>query len=240
MIITALFAASLVLADRPAAVVPAADQAGYRAWLADQAIDAEAGFSLKDRCADAAVRDIATQVVSARGVGSGLRSQGLAEAVLVEGCGRRMRVNLTVLAPLQGQGWQARVSLPGESLAGLGLQQQAASQLTPVLNGRRAASCEAVAVGEAQVIARPGSVHLLAAGVPVPKAAPGVFYTTLADAAQQAAIAEDQAWAERWSLTACGLDASVTVLFGPFRDGANIMIHVAPAWVEKVAPAAGK
>ena len=238
MILAALFAASVVLADRPAAAVPAADQASYKAWLADQAIDAESSFSLKDRCADAAVRDAATQVITIRGAGPGLRSQGLAESVLVEGCGRRLRVNITVLAPLQGQGWQARVGLPGESLASLGLQQQAASQLTPVLNGRRVAACEAVSVGETQVIARPGSVHLLAAGAPVPKAAPGLFYTSLADPAQQAEIAEDQAWAERWSLTACGLDASVTVLFGPFKDGANIMIHMTPAWAAVSPPKA--
>src|SRR5678815_1433199 len=89
MIIAALFAATLALADRPAAAVPTADQGAYKAWLADQAIDAEATFSLKDRCADAAVRDAATQVISVRGAPSGMRSQGLAESVIVEGCGRR-------------------------------------------------------------------------------------------------------------------------------------------------------
>ena len=227
MILTAVFAAIVTLADRPAAVAPVADQASYKAWLADQAMEAESSFSLKERCADAAVRDIATQVIAVRGAGAGMRSQGLAETVLVEGCGRRMRVNLTVLAPLTGQAWQARPSLPGESLAGSGLQQQAANQLPDLLSGRRLAGCSGVAVGEAQVIARPGGVRLLAAGAPLPKAAPGVFYGTVADPAQ---VAEGQAWAERWSLDACGLDASVTVVFGPFKDGTNVAIHVTPAW----------
>ena len=230
MIVTAILAATVVLADRPTAVAPAADQPSYKAWLADQAMEAESNFSLKDRCPDAVVRDISTQVVSARGAGPGLRSQGLAEAVLVEGCGRRMRVNLTVLAPLSGQAWQAQTGLPGESLAGLALQQQAAQQLGAVVNGRRLAGCEGVSIGEAQIIARPGSVRLLAAGVVAPKAAPGVLNVTLVDPAQQAQLAPDQAWAERWPLSACGRDASVTVLFGPYRDGTSIMIHVTPAW----------
>ena len=234
MSLAAILALSLVLANRP--IIPAADQGAYKAWLADQAMEAESNFSLKERCPDAVVRDISTQVVSARGAGPGLRSQGLAEAVLVEGCGRRMRVNLMVLAPLTGQAWQAQTGLPGESLAGLGLQQQAARQLGAVVEGRRHAGCEGMSIGEAQIVARPGSVRLLAAGTAAPKAAPGMFYATLADPAQQAQIAEDQAWAERWPLSACGLDASVNVLFGPYKDGTNIMIHVTPAWETRATP----
>lgn len=236
MILTAILAATVALADRPTAVAPASDQASYKAWLADQAMEAESNFSLKERCPEAVVRDISSQVVSARGAGPGLRSHGLAEAVLVEGCGRRMRVNLTVLAPLQGQAWQAQTGLPGESLAGMGLQQQAASQLGAVVGGRRLAGCEGLSIGEAQVIARPGGVRLLTAGTPAPKSAPGVLYATLADPAQQAQIAPDQAWAERWPLSACGRDASVTVLFGPYKDGTNIMIHVTPAWADLATP----
>src|SRR5436190_2488612 len=126
MSIAAILALSVVLADRP--VIPAGDQGAYKAWLADQALEAETSFSLKPRCADAAVRDVATQVVAIRSPPSGLRSQALAESVSVEGCGRKLRINLNVLLPLLGQAWSGRAGLPGESLATLGLQQNASPQ----------------------------------------------------------------------------------------------------------------
>jgi hypothetical protein len=228
MSIAAILALSLVLADRP--VIPAGDQGAYKAWLADQALEAETGFSLKPRCADAAVRDVATQVVALRSPPPGLRSQALAESVSVEGCGRRLRINLNVLVPLLGQAWSGRAGLPGESLATLGLQQNASPQVSEVVNGRRQSGCDMVGVGEAQVVARPGNVHLVPAGTPPPKAALGSFYTTLADPAQQALIAEPLAWVERWSLDACGLDASVSILFAPLKDGSATAILVSPAW----------
>ena len=93
----AVLALSVVLADRP--VIPGADQAAYKAWLADQAVDAETSFSLKPRCADAQVRDVATQVVTIRNPPSGQRSQALVESVSVEGCGRKTRINVNVVAP---------------------------------------------------------------------------------------------------------------------------------------------
>ncbi|WP_293906202.1 hypothetical protein [Phenylobacterium sp.] len=230
MILSTLFAAALALADRPAAVVPVADQAAYKAWLADQAIEAEAAFSLKPRCSDAAVRDIATTTGPLAKPPPGVRATALAESLTVEGCGRRMRVNIGVLAPLQGQGWQARTGIPGDSLAGYGLQQQAAHELQAVLAGRVSATCVEVGFGEAEVVARPGGVHLLAVGSPPPKATPGIFYSALKDPTTLARIAQDQAWAERWPLSACGVDASVVILFGPIRDSDQIYMSISPGW----------
>jgi len=235
MSIAAALALSVVLADRP--VIPAADQGAYKAWLVDQALDAEALFSLKPACADARLRDVATQVVTIRNPPPGERSQALAESVSVEGCGRRLRVNINVLLPLLGQAWTGRSGLPGESLATIGLQQNAEAQVSSVVNTRRLTTCEAVAVGDAAVIARPGNVHLVPAGTPLPKGAPGTFYMSLADPSQQAQLAEPQAWVEKWSLDACGLDASVTLLFAPLKDGSATAILVSPAWTETVGKA---
>ncbi len=232
MSIAAVFALSVVLADRP--VVPAADQGAYKAWLVDQALEAETSFSLKPACADAKVRDVGTQVVTIRSPPSGQRSQALAESVSVEGCGRKLRININVLLPLLGQAWTGRTGLPGESLAGIGLQQNAGAEVSKVAGGRRRESCEGVAVGDAAVVARPGNVHLVPAGSPLPKGPPGTFYTTLADPAQQALLAEPQAWVEKWTLDACGLDASVTLLFAPLKDGSATAILVSPAWEETV------
>jgi hypothetical protein len=233
MSIAALFALSVVLADRP--VIPAADQGAYKAWLVDQALEAETSFSLKPACADATVRDVATQVVTIRNPPAGERSQALAESVSVEGCGRKLRVNLNVLLPLLGQAWTGRTGLPGESLATLGLQQNASAQVSSVVDTRRLTGCEAVAVGDAAVVARPGNVHFAPAGTPLPKGAPGTFYMTLSDPAQQARVAEAQAWVEKWTRDACGVDASVTLLFAPLKDGSATAILVSPAWAETVA-----
>jgi hypothetical protein len=235
MSIAAALALSMVLADRP--VIPAADQGAYKAWLVDQALDAETSFSLKPACADAAVRDVATQVVTIRNPLPGQRSQALAESVSVEGCGRKRRINVNVLLPLLGQAWSGRAGLPGESLATLGLQQNAGAQVSQVVGGRRLESCEGVAVGDAAVVARPGDVHLVPAGTPLPKGAAGTLYMTLADPAEQAKIAEPLAWVEKWSLDACGLDASVTILFAPLKDGSATAILVSPAWSEPAAKA---
>ena len=235
MSVFAALAISVVLADRP--VIPAADQGAYKAWLADQALEAETSFSLKPRCADAALRDVATQVVTIRNPPAGQRSQALSESVSVEGCGRKARINVNVIVPLLGQAWSGRAGLPGESLASIGLQQNAGAQVSQVVNGRRIASCEAVAVGEVTVIARPGNVHIVPKGTPFPKGAPGTFYMSLDDPAQQALVAEPQAWVEKWSLDACGLDASVTILFAPLKDGSATAILVSPAWAEKKTPA---
>lgn len=241
MIIAILFAAAVTLADRPAAVVPAADQAMYKAWLADQALDVEASFALKDRCSAAAVRDAATHVITLSNPPPGVRGQALAESVVVEGCGRKLRVNLNVLAPLQGMGWQGNPSLPGESLASLGLQEQASREMVPTLNSRRTADCDRIVVGEAQVVARPGAVRLLAQGALLPKAPPaGVVYRVLADPAAQAQIAEEKSWIERWSLNACGRDASMTILFGPAREGPVTYLFISPAWQETATPPAAK
>jgi hypothetical protein len=236
MSIAALFALSVVLADRP--VIPAMDQGAYKAWLVDQAVEAETSFSLKPACADAKVRDVATQVVTIRNPPAGERSQALAESVSVEGCGRKLRINVNVLLPLLGQAWSGRAGLPGESLATVGLQQNASAQVSQVVDGRRLPACEAVAVGDAAVVARPGDVHFVAAGTPLPKGPPGTFYMALADPTQQARIAEPRAWAEKWTLDACGLDASVSILFAPLKDGSATAILVSPAWAETAGKAA--
>lgn len=233
MIITAALALSVVLGDRP--VIPPADQASYKAWLADQALDTETSYSLKPRCADAVVRDVATRVVGIRSPPSGMRSQALAESVSVEGCGRKLRINIDVLLPLLGQAWTGRSSLPGESLATVGLQQNASERVSQVVDTRRLTTCDAVAIGDVAVVARPGGVHLLPPGTPLPKAAPGTVYMNLEDAAQLAQIAEPQAWVEKWSLDTCGLDASVTILFAPLKDGSATAILVSPAWAAKPA-----
>lgn len=225
-------ALSVVLGDRP--VIPPADQASYKAWLADQALDTEISYSLKPRCADAAVRDVATRVVTIRPP-AGKRSQALAESVSVEGCGRKLRINIDVLLPLLGQAWTGRSSLPGESLASVGLQQNASERVSQVVDTRRLTTCEAVAIGDVQVVARPGAVHLLPPGTPLPKGAPGMVYMSLEDPAQLAQIAEPQAWVEKWSLDACGLDASVTILFAPLKDQSATAILVSPAWAAKSA-----
>lgn len=235
MSIAAVFALSVVLADRP--VIPAMDQGAYKAWLVDQAVEAETSFSLKPACADAKVRDVATQVVTIRNPPAGERSQALAESVSVEGCGRKLRINVNVLLPLLGQAWTGRAGLPGESLATLGLQQNAGAEVSKVAGGRRPGNCEGVAVGDSAVVARPGNVHLVPAGTPLPKGAPGTFYMTLTDPAQQALVAEPQAWVERWPLDACGVDASVTILFAPLKDGSATAILVSPAWAEPAGKA---
>jgi hypothetical protein len=230
-----VFAAAIAapLLDRPASLVgPPVYQSSYKARLRDEALRAEAFYSLHSVCRSGAISDVET------------RSLGGAPPVFLErlkfaGCGRTGLMNLQVRPNVPGR-WTVAFRLPGLSYADAQLQQNAVTHVIGTLADHAPQGCLQpnvglnVAVGETSIAGDHGSIRVvLPGGKPKPTAANVRFTTTLTlgDPKLVADVDEDRAWREIWPLRACGVDRSVSVTFLPHKSRpAFYEILVSPHW----------
>ena len=206
--IAALMAAAVVagLGERPPEFVAPSGIEDYSAWLAQAAIDSDAGFS-HETCPDAAVRSISNTPADADLAKDGVQvppHQGpiIKEVVSVVGCGRTSLQNLVVVHPTTG-GWIARRMLPGASLAGGRLQIEALATIVQIaLTGPPPLTCTAE---EFQSSLRIVDISI-------------VSFTKA-----------KHTWAERWSIQVCGANRPITVTFTTLAND-KVSYNAKPAW----------
>ena len=240
LIAAAAAATALVIADRPLEVVGTpANQAAYKARLHAEAVKAESAFSLSPPCPEAAISAAAPRVRDAGARPEGYQDKAAYESVAVRGCGRTMRVNLS-LTPRNDYGdWFVVRQLPGESPADPGAQTRALIEVLQLIRSNTSAQCstllgESMSMGDIVIENPKGGVQFVLQGRrarPPRNPRLGDTVITVRDAALLRQLSSAQAWRERWPLTACGEDRTVLVLFAPIRSQPGAFVTwAAPAW----------
>jgi hypothetical protein len=221
---TALLLAGAV-AGGPAAplLVKPDERAGYEARLADAAREAFTAFS--GECPTAKVEHVGTQPIS---IGDHPDMAAAQERLKVTGCDHSSVENINVGRFGGSPPWKMAVSLPGETLADMVLQQSVLPRMLETARAAAPQGCASFRLDDVYISARPGGVGFRGEAAPDP----GHMNATLPDelAAQKDQLDLTRAWAEVWPFELCGQDRTLGVLFIPQRDGKSTQFLVQEIW----------
>jgi hypothetical protein len=219
---------AIALATPPADIVRPQERVAYKAMLNEQALSADTVFA-GSPCPTAQVQDLATQDLQVAGH-AGVRV--LHEKLEVTGCGRTSTQNLYVVRATGSPPWRMANTMPGESLADMGLQANVWTEAVKQARVDLPSDCRGQRLQDVYVTARPGHVFIRTPDEsPSPHPA-GWFGVSLPPniASQQADLDIARAWVEVWPLELCGQDRTLAVIFIPMRDQAHSAYAFLPVW----------
>lgn len=228
-----LLAAAVVTVATPQGGVLPGEQVAYDKELAAKARLADQTFM--GWCANTAVQALSATPWSFPDLPGKVTWR---EKVRVSGCGHSSLENLNVARTGGAAPWWMTFDLPGQSLAGLGVQRDAFHAAATNVKAEFR-TCQELMLSDVYVTARPGGIDIFPPGSPFQgrKGRPAVglveSFRPILDKLDLAA-----SWEEVWPINACGHDRTFGVVFMPYKDGKATAYLFLPLWqmVEKHGP----
>ena len=216
------------LAAPPTDIVRPEERVAYRTMLTQQALSGDTVFA-GSPCPAAQVQDLSTQDVK---LADQPEVRVLHEKLAVTGCGRSSTQNVYALRTNGSPPWRMANTMPGESLADMGLQANVWAAAVKQARVELPSDCQGQRLQDVYVTARPGHVLIRTPGASPDPHPEGWFGVNLPPnlASQQAQLDVSHAWAEIWPLTLCGQDRTLAVVFIPLRDHAGSAYVFVPVW----------